>query len=165
MQTRYSQERVVDAPAEVVYHLISDYREHHTDAPRGFLPDQFSGTVVERGGVGDGTVVRFTSALGGRRQTMTASITEPQPGRVLLESGPGVQTTFTVLPEGSQRARVRFDTVLEAPGIMGLMTRLLAPGMLRPVYEQELQRLERHAKEHPALTHDAAPVSAASVGA
>ena len=50
MQTRYSQERVVDAPAEVVYHLISDYREHHTDAPRGFLPDQFTGTVVERGG-------------------------------------------------------------------------------------------------------------------
>jgi hypothetical protein len=29
MQTRFSAERVLDAPAEVVYHLIADYREHH----------------------------------------------------------------------------------------------------------------------------------------
>ena len=152
MQTRFRAERVIDAPAEVVYHLISDYGEHHTDAPKGFLPDQFSGMVVERGGVGDGTVVRFTSRLGGRPQTMTASITEPEPGRVLLETSPGVQTTFTVQPEGLQRARVRFDTVLEAGGLMGLMMRLLAPGMLRPVYAQEMERLERHAQAHPALT-------------
>ena len=152
MQTRYSAERVVDAPAEVVYHLISDYREHHTDAPQGFLPDAFTGTVVERGGVGDGTVVRFTSKLGGRSRAMTAAITESEPGRVLVETGPGVQTTFTVEPEGAQRARVRFDTVLEAGGTRGLMLRLLAPVMLRPVYAEELKRLERHAKAHPALT-------------
>jgi hypothetical protein len=142
---------VVDAPAEVVYHLISDYREHHTDDPQGFLPSAFADTVVERGGVGEGTVVRFTSKLGGRRQTMIASITEPQPGRVLVETSPGVETTFTVEPEGDQRARVRFDTVLEAGGLQGLMIRLLVPGMLRPVYAEELERLERHAKAHPVL--------------
>ncbi len=83
---------------------------------------------------------------------MAASITEPEPGRVLVETSPGVETTFTVEPEGAQRARVRFDTVLEAGGFMGLMTRLLAPRMLRPVYADELERLERHAKIHPALT-------------
>ena len=151
MQTRYSAERVVDAPAEVVYHLISDYREHHTDDPEGFLPPAFSGTVVERGGVGEGTVVRFTSKLGGRSQTITASIAEPEPGRVLVESSPGVETTFTVEPEGGQRARVRFDTVLEAGGVAGLLMRLFAPGMLRPVYADEMERLERHAKAHPTL--------------
>ena len=152
MQTKASAERVVDAPAEVVYHLISDYREHHTDSPKGFLPDAFSGTVVEQGGVGDGTIVRFTSTLGGRPQTMTASISEPEPGRTLVEKGPGVVTTFTVEPEGAGRARVRFDTVLEAGGLMGLMMKLLAPGMLRPTYASELERLERHAKAHGPLT-------------
>src|SRR3954462_669598 len=113
MQTRFSAERVVEAPAEVVYHLIADYREHHTDAPRGFLPDAFSGTVVERGGIGAGTRVRFTSTLGGRRRALTATISEPRPGRVLVETSPDVETTFTVEPAGTQRARVRFDTVLE----------------------------------------------------
>ena len=107
--------------------------------------------VVERGGVGEGTVVRFTSRLGGRRQTMTAAITEPQPGRVLVETGPGVVTTFTVEPEGAHRARVRFDTVLEAGGLAGVLTRLFAPRLLRPVYADEQERLERHAKAHPAL--------------
>src|SRR5919202_4125693 len=101
MRTRFSAERVVAAPAAVVYHLISDYAAHHRDAPEGFLPDAFTNLVVERGGVGAGTVVRFASTLGGRRQTMTASITEPQPGRVLVESGPGVTTTFSVVPEGN----------------------------------------------------------------
>ena len=148
MKTRTSAERLIDAPAEVVYHLISDYAEHHTDSPKGFLPDAFYGTVVERGGVGEGTVVRFTSKLGGRTQTMTASISEPVPGRVLVETGPGVETTFTVEPEGAGQARVRFDTVLEAPGPMGLLIHLLAPGMIRPTYEQELDRLEKYARAH-----------------
>ncbi len=151
MQTRFSAERVMDAPAEVVYHLISDYREHHRDAPEGFLPPAFTDLVVERGGVGEGTEIRFTSKLGGRRQTVTASIAEPEPGRVLVESGPGVETTFTVEPEGAGRARVRFDTVLEAGGLTGLVTRLFAPRMLRSVYAEEMDRLERHAKAHPAL--------------
>lgn len=151
MQTRISAERVLDAPAEVVYHLLSDYAEHHRAGPEGFLPPAFTDLVVERGGVGQGTVVRFTSKLGGRAQTVTASISEPQPGHVLVETSPGLETTFTVEPEGpnGRRARVRFDTVIEAGGLMGLITRLAAPGMLRPVYDDELTRLEQHAKAHP----------------
>ena len=152
MQTRFSAERIVDAPAGVVYHLISDYREHHRAAPEGFLPPAFTDLVVERGGVGAGTVVRLTSKLGGRSQTLTAAISEPDPGRVLVETSPGLQTTFTVAPEGGQRARVRFDTVMEAGGLMGFMLRLFAPRLLCPVYADELDRLERHARAHAALT-------------
>jgi hypothetical protein len=152
MQTRFSAERVLDAPAEVVYHLLTDYGEHHRAAPQGFLPDAFTDLVVERGGVGDGTVVRFTSKLGGRSQTVVATITETRPGREYVEASPGVQTTFTVEPAEGDRALVRFDTVLEAGGLTGLLMRLFAPGMLRPVYAEELTRLERHAKAHPPLT-------------
>ena len=152
MQTRTSFEREIDAPAEVVYHLISDYAEHHRAAPEGFLPPAFTDLVVERGGVGEGTAIRFTSKMGGRSQTVTASISEPHPGRVLAESSPGLVTTFTVEPVDTRRARVRFDTVIEAGGLMGLITRLVVPGMLRPVYADEMARLEQHAQKHTALT-------------
>ena len=83
---------------------------------------------------------------------MTAAVTEPAPGRVLVETGPGVETTFTVEPESGQRARVRFDTVMEASGLLGLLTRVFAPGMLRPLYADELDRPEQRARAHPALT-------------
>src|SRR5204862_3416986 len=130
MRTFVRAERVLDAPAGVVYHLISDYREHHR--PEGFLPPAFTDLVVERGGVGEGTVVRFTSKLGGRSQTVTAAISEPHPGRVLVETSPGLETTFTVAPADGQRARVRFDTEMELGGLPRLLARLLAPRMLRP---------------------------------
>jgi hypothetical protein len=154
MQTRVSAERIIEAPAEVVYHLISDYKEHHN--PAGFLPPAFPELHVEQGGVGAGTVVRFTSKLAGQTKTIVASISEPVPGRVLVESSPGLETTFTVEPvlngaAGSTKSRVRFDTVMEAGGLEGLIARLFAPGILRPVYADEMARLEQHAKAHPAL--------------
>ena len=48
IRTRYSAERLLDAPAAVVYHCLADYREHHR--PEGFLPGQFSDLTVVRGG-------------------------------------------------------------------------------------------------------------------
>jgi hypothetical protein len=52
---------------------------------------------------------------------------------------------------GDQRARVRFDTVLQAGGLEGLLTGLFAPRMLRPIYADELARLEHLAKVHPPI--------------
>jgi hypothetical protein len=73
VQTHVSAERILDAPADVVYHCIADYREHHR--PEGFLPPAFTDFEVQRGGAGAGTVIRFASTLGGRKQTLTATIT------------------------------------------------------------------------------------------
>ena len=152
-QTHITAERILDAPADVVYHCLADYREHHR--PEGFLPPAFSDFEVKHGGVGAGTVIRFASTLGGRKQTMTAAIEEPHPGRVLVETGHPVVTTFTVEPDGTdrRRARVRFHTVIDSPGLTGLVTRLFAPRMLRPLYEDELSRLERYAQQHPPLAN------------
>jgi hypothetical protein len=152
MQTRISHERVLDASADVVHHLIADYREHHRHQPEGFLPAAFTELVVEKGGVGAGTVIRFTGKMGGRLQTVTATVSEPEPGRVLVESSPGLVTTFTIEPAGQDRTRLRFDTVIEAGGVQGLLARLFAPGMLRPLYVEEMERIEQHARAHGALT-------------
>jgi hypothetical protein len=147
MKTRYSAERLLDAPADVVYRCLADYVHHHR--PGGFLPPAFSNQEVLGGGVGEGTVIRLSVTLAGRTNTMTAHISEPEPGRVLVERSQNVQTTFTVQPEGRQ-SRVRFDTVLEASGLEGLLNRLMAARLLRPVYADELQRLERYAQSQAA---------------
>jgi len=68
---------------------------------------------------------------------------------MLVEEGEGVQTTFTVQPE-ADKSRVRFDTVLEAAGLKGLMNRFFAARLLRPLYADELERLERYAQSQTA---------------
>jgi uncharacterized protein YndB with AHSA1/START domain len=142
-QTHISAERLIDAPADIVYRCIADYRQHHR--PEGFLPPAFQNMEVLSGGVGDGTVIRFKVSLGGRTRTLTQRVTEPEPGRVLVEANEHDRTTFTVQPEG-EKTRVRFDTVLNAGGLEGLLTRIFGPRMMLPLYSDELERLERYAR-------------------
>ena len=143
MKTRITAERVIAAPADVVYRCLADYQHHHR--PEGFLPPSFSDFRVERGGYGAGTVISYKTTLCGRIRAMTAEVTEPEPGRVLVESGRGATTVFTVEPLGEQ-ARVRFDTLLEGTGLDGLLMRLVGPRLLLPLYYEELRRLEAHAQ-------------------
>src|ERR1700728_1331783 len=73
---------VVPARRERVYSLIANYNDGH---PR-ILPKQFSNLTVEQGGVGAGTVIRFQMSVLGKKETLRAAITEPEPGRVLVET-------------------------------------------------------------------------------
>ena len=145
MKTRVTAQRRLDARADTVFHLLSDYRNHHR--PGGFLPAAFPDLEVLDGGVGDGTRIRFTMVLGGRPREVEATVREPVPGRVLVEESPGLETTFTVEPE-ADGSRVTFETVLDEPGPSGVLTRLFAGRLVRPVYEEELDRLESAAIEH-----------------
>lgn len=139
-----SAERTVHAPAETVYGYLADMREHH---PR-FLPPAFSGFHVESGGVGAGTVTRFTVAAGGRSRQYRMQVAEPEPGRVLTESdtGSSLVTTTTVVPEGDA-SRVQIATTWEgAGGVGGFFERLFAPRAMRTIYEDELARLDAYAR-------------------
>jgi carbon monoxide dehydrogenase subunit G len=142
-----SAERTVDAPADTVYRYIADMREHH---PR-FLPPAFSDFQVESGGVGAGTVMRYKLTVGGRTSELRVTVAEPEPGRVLTESGAGGSksvTTFTVAPEGGA-SRVRIHSAWDgAGGIGGVLERVFAPRMLRAVLTDELARLDAYAREH-----------------
>jgi hypothetical protein len=42
--------------------------------------------VGEHGGIGAGTIIRFQMSIFGRKQTVRAAITEPEPGCVLVET-------------------------------------------------------------------------------
>ena len=148
MQTRFAAERVINGPAQVIYHLIADYREHHR--PEGFLPSAFSDQEILEGGIGAGTVLRYTLTAGGRARGITARVTEPEPGRTLMELAPGIETTVTIEPV-ADRTRVRFDTILVEAGVTGLLTRLFAGRLLRPIYGDELDRLEHMARSHAPI--------------
>ncbi|MEZ4595605.1 MAG: SRPBCC family protein [Chloroflexota bacterium] len=145
MRSRFAAERRMDVQAQVAYHCLADYREHHR--PEGFLPPAFSAFEVHRGGVGAGTEASWTVDLGGRTRRMSAAITEPEPGRRLVETGDGVVTTFTVTPSGDGCV-VRFDTVFDEPGMSGILLRLFIGRMLGPLYADELKRLDAYARAH-----------------
>jgi len=163
VKTRFWAERSIDAPATVVYHCLADYREHHR--PDGFLPPAFEQLEIARGGVGAGTEYRFVMVVGGRRRAVSTTVSEPVPGHTLVETGSGIETTFTVEPTPGG-AHVRFDTVIDVGGLPGILYRLFAARMLGPIYEDELRRLEDLAKAHePTLPSRAVGVDVAVVSA
>jgi ribosome-associated toxin RatA of RatAB toxin-antitoxin module len=144
-QLRVGVERLVDAPAEDVFGLVADMRIHH---PR-FLSPAFSDFEVETGGVGAGTVTRFTLTAGGRRRRYRMRVDEPEPGRVLTESdmGSSLSTTWTVTQvDGKSRVRIA-STWDGARGIGGVFERLFAPRVVRGIYSDTLERLNRYAQE------------------
>jgi len=136
---------MIDTPAEAVYTILADYRNHHPH----ILPESyFSGLEVEEGGYGAGTVIRFNMEVLGNKQSYHSRVTEPEPGQVLVETDmlSGAVTTFTVTPGGEGRSRVTITTTVERrPGVKGLIEGLIAPPVLRRIYRQELQNLNRYA--------------------
>ena len=136
-------ERTVGAPADDVYAYIADMRGH----PR-FLPPAFSDFQVESGGVGAGTITRFTLAAGGRARQYRMKVAEPEPGHILTESDTdsSAVTTFTVTPRGDESV-VRISTTWEgAGGIGGFFEGLFAPRVMRGIYTDELKRLDAYAR-------------------
>jgi len=135
---------VIPARRERVYSLIANYRDGH---PR-ILPKQFSNLTVEQGGVGAGTVIRFQMSLFGKKQTFRAAITEPERGRILVETNlesNGAITTFTVNP-GHAPADSNVTITTELPvrsGFLGQIEKTFSTLLLRPLYVKELENLAR----------------------
>jgi hypothetical protein len=156
VQVRIVSEATIGADPALVYALLADYRNHH----HRFLPQAFSDFTVERGGVGEGTVISFAVTLAGRTSHTRQEVHEPQPGRVLEETDGRVTTRFTVEP-AVQGSRVRIETAYEAPGVRGLIERLAVPPLLAPLYREELRLLDRYAREQAGHATPAGPTSPA----
>lgn len=135
---------IIPARRDRVYSLLANYKDGH---PR-ILPRQFTNLTVEQGGVGAGTVIRFQMSVFGRKQTFRAAITEPDPGRMLVETdldANGAVTTFTVSPSSAPAdSNVTISTELPVrTGFPGKIERVLSTLFLRPIYVKELQNLAR----------------------
>ena len=139
-----SAERTIDAPAGQVYGYLADMHQH----PQ-FLPPAFSDFQVEEGGVGAGTVTRFAVTAGGRTRSYRMRVTEPEPGRVLVESdtNSSLVTTFNVEPRDG-KSLVRISTSWDgAGGIGGFFERTFAPRAMHRIYLDELERLNAYARD------------------
>ena len=148
MSSSYTVSRTarIDAPPDRIYGIIRDYHHGHPS----ILPKAFSNLKVEQGGVGAGTKIRFDATVFGRTQQYVGVVSEPEPGRVLVEqySEPTASaTTFIVEPQdGGRAATVTFLT--EVPGrggIAGRIERWLANRILQPIYAEELKNLAERA--------------------
>lgn len=140
--------KLISAPARKIYDIIADYREGH---PRILPKPYFISLQVEEGGYGAGTVINFQMQIMGKLQSFHSAITEPEPGRVLVETdmNTGAVTTFTVDPRSEgQEAFVTITTTTTIPeGILGKIQGWLTARVLRPIYEKELEQLAAVAKE------------------
>jgi len=140
----------LDARPEDVYATIADYRHGHPSIlPKESLYD----LQVEQGGYGAGTIIRFKMKALGAVQSFHQRVSEPEPGRVLVEqdidSTRNVTTTFTVTPvEQGQKSHVEIGTIMNtSPGFMGFMERIIVPLYNPRVYRKELKLLEEVAQK------------------
>jgi uncharacterized protein YndB with AHSA1/START domain len=140
-----SAERSIDAPADQVYSYLADMHLHQQ-----FLPPAFSDFKIEQGGVGTGTVTSFKITAGGRTRSYRMQVTEPTPGRTLVETdtGSSLVTRFDVTPQGD-KSLVSVTTSWDgASGVGGFFERTFAPPAVRRIYAEALDRLNAYATEH-----------------
>jgi hypothetical protein len=132
----------IGAAAPDVYRIIADYRTGHTRIiPRRY----FRNLEVETGGYGAGTLIRYDLLAFGTTYHARARVTEPEPGRVLVETDleKGAVTTFTVDPLGGAQSRVTIATEMPTrAGVVGWLERAMTGRFLRRVYDAELAQLD-----------------------
>ena len=135
----------IDAPAATAYGIIADYHVGHPS----ILPPTFRNLVVESGGVGAGTRIRFEMTMAWKTRKLRAVITEPDPGRVLVETDldSGAVTTFTVTSIDSSACRVDINTVWTVSWLKSVIERPLARRLIEPLYHDELRNLQRVATQ------------------
>jgi hypothetical protein len=129
------------APAEV-YALLSDYKVGHPS----IVPEQyFKDLIVEKGGQGAGTVIRFTAIVMGKAYHYHQAVTEPEPGRILQENDldQPLTTSFTFDPldDGRQTHLTITTTMQASKGVKGFLEKMLNPLALRPIYKKELKQI------------------------
>ena len=142
---------VLEARPEDVYATIADYRQGHPNIiPKESLYD----LQVEQGGYGAGTIIRFKARALGVERSFYQRVSEPEPGRVLVEqdinSVHNVVTTFTVTPqEQGQKSHVEISHIENAsPGLLqGFIESVVVPIIMPPVIRKELTLLEAVAQK------------------
>ncbi len=141
-QQRAAASAVIAAPADRVYAILRDYRDGH---PRILPPQHFPLLEVEAGGIGAGTVLRVEARLLGVTARFRMTVTEPEPGRVLVETdaAAGTVTTFTVDP-GPEQGQSRVTIATEWPGragVLGALEARVVPRAMQRVFAEELENL------------------------
>lgn len=139
---------VIDASPEAIYAVFSDYEVAH----KAILPKPyFADMVVLAGGQGAGTVIDVYMDVFGNKKTYHLEVTEPEPGRLLVETDykTGERTHFIMEPLANGRqTKVTIDSKFKAnTGFTGFMERLITPPITRYIFKKELANVAAYVKE------------------
>lgn len=144
---QFSASALIDAPSKTLYTIIADYKDSH---PHILPKPPFVSLTIEKGGIGAGTVMLVYMRVLGQTQSFRSVVTEPEPGRVLIETNDnGYVTTFTVDPRADGRqGYVTISTeITGGGGLMKAFERWFVPRVLRQTYVKELAQLADFAKQ------------------
>jgi len=153
-QIRVKATEVIDARPEDVYSTISDYRKEH---PKILPKENLYDLQVEEGGYGAGTIIRFKSRVLGVEQSFYQRVSEPEPGRVIVEQDIDTKqnfaTTFTVIPvEEGKKSQVEISTTMNAsPGFRCFAERVVLSIFNPRIYRKELKLLEAVAQKRVSV--------------
>jgi hypothetical protein len=142
---------IIDARAEDIYEVISDYRVGH---PAILPKPDFGELIVVKGGRGAGTEMRFTMRVLGKEYHFHQLVSEPEPGRLLVETEieRDLVTTFRFEPlENGSRTRLIIKTVSSpSKGLAGIIEKLFQPAITRKIYRKELAQIAEYVgKKYP----------------
>jgi hypothetical protein len=134
---------LIEARASRVYAILADYRHGHPQ----ILPEKYFRSMdIEEGGIGAGTTLLLEMRALGRTRFMRLMVSEPAPGRLLVERDveTGAATTFLV-EAGGPFTRVTITTELKSRGgPLGWLERWFTSALLRRVYSRELKLLAEY---------------------
>lgn len=140
--------KIIDAPPEKVYAVLADY---HVGHPAILPKPAFEGITVDKGGYGDGTETQVHMNAFGKRRTVYHVVSEPEPGRILVETDKdtGLKTTFTVDPvDGGARSHVTIDSEFkQSSGLRGITEKMTIPLLIGGVFKKELRNLAKYVTE------------------
>ncbi len=139
---------VINARPEEIYAILSDYRVGHA----AILPKPyFAEMIVEQGGQGAGTIFRLKMNVFGQESRFHQIVTEPEPGRLLVETDMNTRqfSSFTLEPlNGGAQTRVTIHSEFPAsPGIKGMMEKLMQPPIVRYIFKKELRNLADYVRD------------------
>jgi len=163
---RVSASARIEAEAERIYNILADYHHGH---PSILPKPYFLSLTVERGGYGAGTIIGFQTRVLGQTRKVRAAITEPEPGRVLVETDleeGGAVTTFTLVPVDDLKytqVTISSERRTRQSGLLGLLERWLAEWILRRIYRLEMGLLAERAKGSAGTDDPGAHASAGSL--
>ena len=133
---------VIAAPPEKIYAILTDYQVGH---PAILPKPYFKELLVEKGGQGAGTVTIGKMLVLGREYKLHQLVSEPEPGRLLMETGieTGEVTTFKLEPLiADTQTRVTIATdFIASPGLTGIFEKLAIPLITGSIYKKELKQL------------------------
>jgi hypothetical protein len=129
--------KALDASPEQVLAFLRDYRESRPT----ILTDNYSQYRVESGGQGQGTVIGYHFAAGGRERDYRLSVVEDAGGLSERDQLSSYVSRWTVAPDAAGSQVTLEASWQGAGGIGGVFERAFAPMGLKRIFGEMLEKL------------------------